>query len=193
MTSTFYILPPTMAVECSRLIKFRCKTRCIGDGYSENTIVGCGWQATSIELGLLVAVEEGNKQRAWLNLITPTTQHSRRNRYQLMQILILHAASRRVWNGGHCLRTLHELAHMCDDAQDPTWKLAAGCKDECLGSELAKVDARQTVERRQSSCRCQIVTARSRMFVRESISKQWQNPRRSLTRRAHGHRKEPKR
>ena len=40
---------------------------------------------------------------------------------------------------------------MCDDAQqDMTCELAAGCKDECLGCELAKVDARQTVEREGS-------------------------------------------
>ena len=36
---------------------------------------------------------------------------------------------------------------MCDDAQYLKWELTAGCKDECLGLELAKVDARKTVER----------------------------------------------
>ena len=60
--------------------------------------------------------------------------------------LVFHAASRRVWNSSHCLQTLHELAHVCDDAQDLTCELAAGCKDECLGLKLANVDARQTVE-----------------------------------------------
>jgi hypothetical protein len=145
---TFYIRSLTVAVKDSGLTVLRCKTRCIGDGYSENTIADCGWQATSIELGLLVAVEEASKQRAWPNLITPTTQQPRRNRHQLMQILILHAPPRRVWNSGHCLQTLLELAHVCDDAQDLTCELAAGCKDERLGPELAKVDARQTVERR---------------------------------------------
>jgi hypothetical protein len=147
---TFYIRSLTVAVKDSGLTVLRCKTRCIGDGYSENTIVDCGWQATSIELRLLVAVEEGSKQRAWLDLLTPTSQYPRRNRHQLMQILILHAASQRVWNGGHCLQTLHELVHRGDDAQDLTCELAAGCKDECLGPELAKVDARQTVERESS-------------------------------------------
>ena len=39
---------------------------------------------------------------------------------------------------------------MCDDARDLTCELAAGCKDERLGSELAKADARQTVEREGS-------------------------------------------
>ena len=62
--------------------------------------------------------------------------------------LVFHAASRRVWNGGHCLQTLHELAHVCDDAQNLACELAAGCKYKCLGLELAKVDARQTVERK---------------------------------------------
>ena len=125
--------------------------RCIGDGYSENSIVDCGCQATSIEPRLLVAVEEGSKQRAWLDLVTPTSQQPRKNRHHLMQFLVLHAASRGVWNGGHCLQTLHELAHVCDDARDLKCKLAAGCKDECLGPELAEIDARRTGER-EGSC-----------------------------------------
>lgn len=105
--------PPIVTVKDSGLTVLRCKTRCIGNGYSMNTIADCGWQATSIKLGFLVAVGEDGKQRAWLDLLTATPQHSRRNPYQLMRIFILHTASRRVWNSGHCLWALHELAHVC--------------------------------------------------------------------------------
>jgi hypothetical protein len=64
--------------------------------------------------------------------------------------LVLHATSRRVWNGGHRLQALHELAHVCDDAQNLTCELAAGRKNECLGLKVAEVDARQNVEREGS-------------------------------------------
>lgn len=67
-----------------------------------------------------------------------------------MRIKLL-ATPGRIRDDSHCLKTLHELSHVCDDAQDLTCKLSAGREYQRLRLHLREVDARQAIER---ECGC---------------------------------------